>query len=84
MSFLVQKYRKLLEDARAIAALAESEDRGFTEEEKTRVANILEDAKKVKGDIEINEQLSGLELPDDVPQKKQYKGSIAGALLDDP
>jgi len=85
MNHLVLKYRKLLEDARAIAALAESEDRGFTEEEKTRVANILEDAKKVKGDIEISEQLSQLSLPDEAPQKKQqFKGSIANTLLDDP
>ena len=84
MSFLVQKYRKLLEDARAIAALAESEDRGFTEEEKTRVANILEDAKKVKGDIDMAKQLSELALPDAPEAKQSWNGSIAGALLDDP
>ena len=84
MNHLVLKYRKLLEDARAIAAQAESEDRGFTEEEKTMVANILEDAKKVKGDIDMAKQLSELALPDAPEAKQSWNGSIAGQLLDNP
>ncbi len=84
MNHLVLKYRKLLEDARAIAAQAESEDRSFTDEEKARIANMLEDAKKVKGDIDMAKQLSELVLPDAPEAKQSWNGSIAGQLLDNP
>ena len=84
MNHLVLKYRKLLEDARTIAAQAESEDRSFTDEEKARIANMLEDAKKVKGDIDMAKQLSELVLPDAPEAKQSWNGSIAGQLLDNP
>lgn len=79
---LKEKYRKLLQDAKAIADLAVSEDRGFSEDEKTRVTNMLDEAKKLKADIEISEQLDALVLPDEPKsQKHQFNGSIADSVL---
>lgn len=48
---LQELLKRLLTEARDIAARAEKEDRDFTAEERTKVAGLLEDAKKVKADI---------------------------------
>lgn len=46
-----ERLKKLLTEARDISAQAEKENRDFTGEERTKVAALLEDAKKVKADI---------------------------------
>jgi HK97 family phage major capsid protein len=81
---LKEKYLKLLEDARAIADQAVSEDRGFTEDEKIRVNNMLEEAKQLKADYELAEQLNSLgDLVGEShgkPQRK-FSGSIADSFV---
>jgi len=52
---LTEKLQKLLLDARAIATAAEGEKRDFTADERVKVANLLEEAGKVKGQIKQTE-----------------------------
>jgi HK97 family phage major capsid protein len=49
---LKEQYQKLLLDAREIADRAEKEGRDFTADERQQVANLLEEAKAVKGKID--------------------------------
>jgi len=51
MKELIAKYRKLLMEAQAITALCETEKRDFTADERQKVANLLEAAAEVKGQI---------------------------------
>jgi len=78
---LKEQYRKLLEDARAIAAKAEEEGRDFTADERQKVENILNEAKslkekldRAKEDAEMVRQIMDLEgLFADAPEPKDKK-----------
>ena len=48
---LLEDQQKLLKEARDICDLVDKEKRDFTPEERQKVAGLLEDAKKVKGEI---------------------------------
>jgi len=52
---LKEKLQKLLLDAKAIAELAEGEEREFTADERQKVANLIEEAGKVKSQIQEKE-----------------------------
>jgi len=65
MKELKEKLQKLLLDASAVCARAEGEDRDFTADERQKVANLLEEAGKVKkqisekeGDAQLMQQIS--------------------------
>lgn len=75
---LKEKRQKLLMDAKAITEQAISEDRALTEEEKTRVSNMLEEAGKIKSDMTlINQVATELEAKAAEGKKqRQVKGSI--------
>lgn len=80
-----EKYTALLQDAKNIAEQAMAEDRGFTEEEKTRVTGMIEDAKKLKDSHQISEQISEMEkgLEAIKEKKQQFGGSIADQMMSD-
>jgi len=50
-----EKLRDILLNARTICEKAESEERDFTAEERTQIAALLEDAKRIKEEIKISE-----------------------------
>lgn len=70
----------LLNDAKAVTELAISEDRALTEEEKTRVTNMLEEAKKLKSDMALIDRVATeLEAKAEEGQwTKTRKGSSIG------
>jgi len=80
-----EKYTALMQEAKAIAEQAVAEDRGFTEDEKTRVNGMIEDAKKLKDSMQIAEQLSDMEKGlEAIKEKKQkFGGSIADQMMSD-
>lgn len=81
----MEKYKSLLEEARALADAAVGEDRGFTEEERVRIGNILEDAKKLKKDAELVNQLDDLDSEIELKsreEKDQIPKTLSEALLD--
>ena len=80
-----EKYTALLQDAKAIAEQAMAEDRGFTEDEKTRVTGMIEEAKKLKDSLQISEQISEMEKGlEAIKEKKQlFGGSIADQMISD-
>jgi len=53
---LKQQLKQLLTEARDVAAKAEADGRDFTPDERQKVANLLEEAGKVKGQIKEAEQ----------------------------
>ncbi len=59
---LREKLRKLLLDAKAIAVLAEGEERDFTADERQNVENLIEEAKGVEAEIKTLEGDAALVL----------------------
>lgn len=92
---LREQYRKLLSDARAIAAKAEAEGRDFTADEKQQIENLLTEAKTVKAQIEkaesdasLRKQLDELgalfEDPQEPPTQPTRKGTIGEQFVNSP
>lgn len=81
---LKEKYHKLLQDAKAIAEVAVTEDRSLTVEEKTRISNIMEDAKKVKDSMQMIADINAMDAEVAVGEetrKQKFIGSIADQFL---
>lgn len=81
---LKEKYHKLLQDAKAIAEVAVTEDRSLTVEEKTRISNIMEDAKKLKDSMQMIAEINAMDAEVSIgeEQKKQkFSGSLADQFL---
>ena len=80
-----EKYTALMQEAKTIADQAVAEDRGFTEDEKTRVNGLIEDAKKLKDSMQIAEQISEMEKGLEAIKEKKHKfgGSIADQMMSD-
>ena len=81
---LKEKYHKLLQDAKAIAEVAVTEDRSLTVEEKTRISNIMEDAKKLKDSMQMIADINAMDAEVAVGEetrKQKFIGSIADQFL---
>jgi HK97 family phage major capsid protein len=93
---LQESLQKFLTDARDICNLVEKEARDFTPEERQKVGGLLDDAKKVRGDIKtiqdddamrksILDLGEGIEITGDGAQGGNGNGRVKGAqFLADP
>ena len=82
---LKDKYTALLQEARSIADMAVTEDRGFTEDEKVRIEKMLEDASKMKTDYQVHQQIASLEDLAELKERKHvFSGSISEQVLKNP
>jgi HK97 family phage major capsid protein len=83
---LKAKYNGLLKEARDISELAIGEERDLSGEEKTRIEAILEDAGKLKSDLDLIRQVSEMEdeAEEGQAREKQAKtGSIGKQFVND-
>jgi HK97 family phage major capsid protein len=87
MPKLKDKRFALLQDAKAITEVAISEGRNLSDEEKAKVVNLMDEAKRLKDDIALIDrvatELEAKAADGEAQAKKQAKGSIGEQFVQD-